>query len=380
MRKNKYLIVGVNAAGFCAIETIRRLDPNSEITAVNGEEYLPYKRTKINKLFSENKLDVKNFLLAPPEWYEENSIRLLTGLMVMSINKAKREVCLNNGEILKWDKLLLSLGADSCKPEGSEFNEAISIRSYEDALKIVPLIESGCNVVVYGLGLEAIETACQLKSAGLKVTLAGRGNTLLSRYFSGDLVALIKKNLAKEGVSVEYGIQSVDISKLPYDCLVYSTGISPRIDLARSGGIVTRKGIVVNERMETSDGDIYAAGDCAEVKAGVITDHWHAAQDQGRTAGENMTGGDVVWPQKKYRLKTELFGDFFFSMRPFKYDQTADLDSEISILPDRAFRQFYYRADRLEGVEVAGDRERAKLYEEAVNRGWSRGEVMKRLG
>jgi len=374
--KNRYLIVGVNGAGFYALERLRALEPNSEITAVNGENYLPYKRTKINKSFFPDKLDVGHFLLAGADWYNANNIKLINGQIVKNIDIHKNEAILDNGDLLFWDKLLLAVGAESFQPEGAAFNNAFSFRSYDDALKLKTRIRAGGKALVYGLGIESLETVCQLKSSGIDVILAGRGNSLLDRFFSRVVMEDIKKILENKGVSVIYGIDPADVSLIKYDFMVYSTGISPRTELAKVAGIDTARGIIVDNRRETSAADIYAAGDCAEVETGIITDHWHAAQDQGRTAAENMAGGSAFWPVKKYRLKTELFDNFFFSMRPFRYEPPSDLNYEDSTLSVGVFRRFYYKENRLVGLEMVNDKDRARLYEEAVNKGWTREEVL----
>ena len=127
--------------------------------------------------------------------------------------------------------------------------------------------------------------------------------------------------------------------------------------------------------METSVSNIFAAGDCSQLESGSITDHWHSAQDQGRTAAGNMAGLSSVWPLKKYRLKVEIFGEFYFSMCPFVEEVPVNLTVEESILSSGIYRLFYYEKDRLKGLEMAGDKSRAKIYEQAVNERWDKKKV-----
>jgi NAD(P)H-nitrite reductase large subunit len=397
----KYLIIGVNAAGFYAIEALRRHDPSGKIIAVNGEEYLPYKRTKINKKFYPDKLDITKFQLADPDWYNENKITLLNNTKVLSIDISNKSAELDNGKIVKWDKLLISTGAESNSPSSEVFKKAVSIRSYKDALDVKDLINTSQSCLVYGLGIEGVETAAQLREAGLNVTLSGRSNVLLNRYFSKKISEKIEKLFESHNITILYrttteGIRSiVSDTKLDTsicvtavslkrkcatnDFLLYSLGIKPRIALAESSGIKTENGILVNSKMETSITNIYAAGDCTQLESGTITDHWHSAQDQGRTAAANMAGLVSTWPLKKYRIKVDLFGTYFFSMRPFLEHSPKELDLEESVLSSGAYRLFYYENDLLKGVEMAGDKSRAKLYELAVNEEWDRNKVREYL-
>jgi NAD(P)H-nitrite reductase large subunit len=400
--QTKYLVIGINAAGFYAIEALREHDPQGSIIAVNGEQYMPYKRTKVNKHFHPAKLDVEKFQLADSLWYEKNRIMLMNNTQVTSVDILTKTANLDNGEILEWQKLLFSTGAEPNCPLSDEFEKAVSIRSFDDALQVKELIETSESCLVYGLGIEGVETAAQLNEAGLKVAIAGRGGKLLKRYFSSYIAGMIENLFKASGVTILHNTAVSSIHSVPtentvnrensvcvtlkdakstvYDFLLYSTGIKPRNELAQACGIKTEGGILINSRMETSFTDIYAAGDCAQLESGTITDHWHSAQDQGRTAAANMAGLSSAWPLKKYRLKIELFGKFYFSMRPFIEDITANLKVEESILSDRVYRLFYYEKDRLKGLEMAGDKSRAKLYEQAVNEEWDKNKVKEFLG
>ena len=395
--QTKYLVIGINAAGFYAIEVLRKHDPQGSIIAVNGEQYMPYKRTKVNKHFHPAKLDVEKFQLADALWYEKNRITLMNNTLVTSVDISTKTANLDNGKILEWQKLLFSTGAEPNCPRSDEFERAVSIRSFDDALLVKQLIETSESCLVYGLGIEGVETAARLNEASLKVAIAGRGGKLLKRYFSSYIAGKIEALFEANGVTILHNTAVNSIHSVPtentingensvsvtldgsestvYNFLLYSTGIKPRKELAEACGIKTERGILVNSRMETSLPDIYAAGDCAQLESGTITDHWHSAQDQGRTAAANMAGFSSTWPKKKYRLKIELFEKFYFSMRPFIEDIPANLKVEESILSDRVYRLFYYENDRLKGLEMAGDKSRSKLYEQAVNEEWEKAKV-----
>jgi len=394
----KYLIIGVNAAGFYALETLRKNDPNSSIVAINGEPYGPYKRTKVNKKFFPLNLNIDKYQLAGASWYKENKITLLNNSKVKSINTYSKNAVLDTGKVIKWDRLLISTGAESYCPSSSVFKQAVSIRTYSDALKVKELIANTKSCLVYGLGIQGMETAAQLYEAGLEVTLAGRGSRILKRYFSSHIADMIVNLFKERKISILYNTavdrikaytsernngrvvckNSVNIKGVDglFDFLIYSMGIVPETSLVKSRNINFDKGILVNSRMETSVPYIYAAGDCTQIETGNITDHWHAAQDQGRTAAANMAGIYKKWPSKKYRVKIEIFGKYFFSMQPSIEKQADNLITEESVLTNGVYRLFYYEDNILKGLEMAGDKPRAKIYEAAVNEEWSREKVL----
>ncbi|MCK5199305.1 MAG: FAD-dependent oxidoreductase, partial [Spirochaetales bacterium] len=274
----KYLVIGINAAGFYALEALRKHDPQGSIVAINGEMYLPYKRTKINKHFHPAGLDIEKFQLADPSWYGENRITLLNNTIVTGIDVSSKTVDMDQGGTIEWEKLLISTGAEPYCPRSDVFARAVSIRSFDDSLQVKKLIESSESCLVYGLGIEGVETAAQLNEAGLKVTIAGRGDVLLERYFSTAIANMVEELLRSKGVSILYNtpvnslkpissqsseesssrveiLSEGDVSSV-YDFLLYSTGINPRKDLAEACGIKTDHGILVNSRMETSFSDI----------------------------------------------------------------------------------------------------------------------------
>ena len=393
--KTKYLVIGVNASGFSALEEIRKHDSNGRIIAVNGENTLPYKRTKINKNFYPLRLDAEKIQLADSDWYIKNNITLINNLKITAIDSVFKTAELENKEKIYWEKLLLSTGAESFCPDISVFKNSYSIRTFEDTITVDNLIKSSKSCLIYGLGIESIETAAQLSNAGLSVTIAGRAKRLLSRYFSPSISLMVEQLLLSKNIDINYNVPIEKIININetniaitdmsnksvcidgrteiFDFLIYSLGISPKISLAEHAGLKIKKGIVVNERMETSNPNIYAAGDCAQPECSSITDHWHSAQDQGRTAAANMAGSQYKWPIKKYRLKMEVFGEYFFSMKPITVYDGVDIEN--SELSSRAFRLFYYRDNKLQAVEMVNDKERAKLYEKAVNEAWSKSEV-----
>ncbi len=391
--KSTYLIIGTNAAGFYAMEELKKRDKKAAIIAVNGEPYLPYKRTKINKNFQPGKLDINAFYLAPESWYKENNITLINNDTVIHIDAEHKTAELNSGTVISWEKLLFAVGAEPFIPQRPAFTEAHTLRTYDDAQRLAKLLPGGGSCLVYGLGILGVETAVNLRKEGLDVTLAGRDKDLLLRYFSPRFRRIIEKimlnhdipiyyEVAPEGLLLEqhsFSFKQKGINH-HFDCMVHALGIVPRTELARQTGLEVQRGIIVNEYMETSVPCIFAAGDCCQLEGDTITDLWHAAQHQGQCAAANMTGVEDPYRKHIHRLKTDLFGTYCFSMRPFKTSIPSSYQSIYSSLPTEVKRIFYVSQNRIHGVEMIGDKDRAKLYQKAVEEKWDMERAEQELG
>lgn len=387
-----FLVLGVNAAGFYALEALAELAPGARISGVNGEPVPPYKRTQVNKLFFPERLSLEECLLAPETWYRERGITLLQNCRGRRIRPEEHLLELEDGRTIRYGRLLLAVGARPWVPEGEIFRQGRSLRTFQEALEINESFSRSRRVLIYGTGVEAVETAAQARERGLEVILAGRGEALLSRRFSSLFRSRIRDLLLEKGVEIRFGTGPEALSlrngrffsgaaeaDSGADLFLYSLGIRPREEVAREAGLETDRGILVNSRMETSLPDIYAAGDCCRVRGKEPEDLWHAAQEQGRIAAAAMTGQPDIPGETRHRMKLEPFGRFFFSLLPPGGTEDPECRPVLSPGSDGGARLFYFREGRLAGVEMEGDKTRAKLYEKGVNQGWERARVQEEL-
>ncbi len=384
----KYAVIGTNAAGFYALQALKERDPSASIAAVNGESVLPYKRTQVNKNFFPDTLDINNFLLSPSEWYIDKGITLFNKCTAEKIDRRRHTVHLDNGSVIHWEKLLLALGAAPYTPGGEAFSRAHVLRTYADALRIRKLLRKPGRCLIYGFGILAVETACQLKAAGMDVSLAGRDTDILLRYFSSPFREIIGQTLHDHAIKLYRSIPAERITcsgdhfsfdhegvSHTYDCMIYALGITPRVQLAQAAGIHTDGGIVVNNNMETSIPGIFAAGDCCRFKGKPISGLWHSAQHQGQCAAANMAGSKEPYTHSLHRLKSEIFDTYCFTMRPFQKNGAQDMETESFFKPPSLRVLFYFKKGNLQGVEMIGDKQNAKRYERAVREHWEREKV-----
>ncbi|MBN2402097.1 MAG: FAD-dependent oxidoreductase [Spirochaetes bacterium] len=326
--KKRIIVVGGSAAGPKAAARARRLDENAEITIIQKSPDLsmascgyPY---YVGGFF-----DDRNMLLCTPAGivrdpkYFQNAkkINALTGTEVTGINRKEKTVSMVNmssdkEEKLNYDKLIIATGAVPKMPPipGSDLKGISTLQSMEDAdfLKKIGKEKNITKAVIIGGGLIGIETCEALELAGIEITVIELLPQLLT-FLDWELAKLVENHVKTKNANVitengiaEFlgssgqltGVKLKNGIELPCELAVVAIGVSPNVKLAKEAGleIGTTGGIVVSEYMQTSDPDIYAAGDCVE-SYGIITGkkvhapYGDLANLQGRVAGENAALG-----------------------------------------------------------------------------------------
>jgi len=326
----KYLIVGGSAAGPKAASKIRRLDLEADITIIQKGKYLsmascgyPY--------FVGGVFDDPNQLIATPTGaprdpgYFSNvkGIKALVETEALSIDRKNKTIKVKDlpsgkESEMAYDKLILATGASPVKPPipGIDLEGIDTLQSMEDAvaLKKVAVEKKVKKAVVVGGGLIGIETCEALELAGINITVVEMQDQVLP-FLDWEMAKLVENHMREKGVNVITGrgvtrflgekgrINGVELSDgevVPCDHAVISIGVRPNTQIAQEAGlkIGESRGISVNRFMQTSDPDIYAAGDCVEV-TNLITknkQHWpmgDAANLQGRVLAQNVVEGNI---------------------------------------------------------------------------------------
>lgn len=303
----KYVLIGGSAAGFFAAKQIRKNDPEGDITIISAEKTAPYYRIKLTEAMGMGE-KTENLVMQKPAYYDEQKVTLLLGKTVSSVDYAKKEVVFADGEQLGYDKLLLATGANPFIPpyEGGKLEGVTSIRTAEDLDALRTYFPKIKRVLVVGGGLLGLEAAYALRKQNFDVHVCEFAEYLLNRQLDKETAELVQNSLeTKEGLHIHVGtslkavhgdgkVTSVTLSNgevLDCDAVVFSVGV--RSDTTLAGETLKKdKGIVVNDRMETSEPDVWAAGDVAELN-GRTMGLWSAAMEMGKIAGENMSGGEA---------------------------------------------------------------------------------------
>lgn len=316
----KVVIVGGVAGGASAAARIRRLDEKAEIMVFERTHYVSYANCGLPYYIGEVITDKEELTLQTPEsFWMRFRIHIKVRHEVEKINVEKKTVTVKNletGEQFEesYDKLILSPGAKAVMPKGAEGKERVfQLRTVEDTYKIYDFVKEKQpkNVVIVGGGFVGIELAENLHELGIQVTIAQRPDHLLSPI-DYDMASFVHAKMRKKGIpvllkkSVEEVRQSEDKVQIQFqdgvletDMAIMAIGVTPDSTLAKEAGLALgQKGsILVNDRMETSEKDIYAVGDAIEVthyitgKKAVIS-LAGPANKQGRIVADNVCGGD----------------------------------------------------------------------------------------
>lgn len=316
----KVVIVGGVAGGASAAARIRRLDEKAEIVVFERTHYVSYANCGLPYYIGEVITDKEELTLQTPEsFWMRFRIHIKVRHEVEKINVEKKTVTVKNLETgdrfeESYDKLILSPGAKAVMPKGAEGKERVfQLRTVEDTYRIYDFVKEKQpkNVVIVGGGFVGIELAENLHELGIQVTIAQRPDHLLSPI-DYDMASFVHAKMRKKGIpvllkkSVEEVRQSEDKVQIQFqdgvletDMAIMAIGVTPDSTLAKEAGLALgQKGsILVNDRMETSEKDIYAVGDAIEVthyitgKKAVIS-LAGPANKQGRIVADNVCGGD----------------------------------------------------------------------------------------
>lgn len=372
-----YIIIGAGITGMSAAETISSLSRDASILLVNNEPRLPYKRTRINKSIHSG-FHTDDFALKSRAWFAEKNINLLNE-NVETIHPGNKTVFTGH-QTFTYGKLLLATGSRPRSTGDEAWDRMVqTARTATEVEAIIGSLQKANHYLIIGGGAEGIETAEQLIRAGKQVTLTDRNPNLMHRYLTETLSHRVKETLIKNGVSVinpaeikamhhtqGYTIE-LNQQTLTADAIISCIGHQPNMELAIEAGIKTNRGILVDNTLQTSMLDVFAAGDVAEHPDGRITGLWHAAEYQGKIAAMNMAGVHSICENRPYRFKTEVFGDFYFSGGTLKQP-----GSTITKMGDRdKSREIATISNQILGIVSLNEAALAPLFQQALMERWT---------
>jgi nitrite reductase (NADH) large subunit len=304
------VVLGNGIAGVTAADFVRRGHPDCEIHVVGSESHVLYNRMGISRLVF-GRSAMQGLYLLPEQWYDEHQIVAWLNTQVSRIDPETRRVFLGTGDTLSYDRLILATGSESTLPPVEGFGRPGSfvLRNAGDAMRIRAYAqEHGIReAVVAGGGLLGLEAAHSLLELGLRVTVLERGKRLMSRQIDEHCSELVDAYFARIGMQVLYGAESDSLTGedrigglvlkdgrgLRCGIFLAAVGIRPNVELARQAGIEVNRGIIVDDRMETSVPGVFAAGDVAE-HDGRVLGLWPIAAKQGEVAAMNALGGNAT--------------------------------------------------------------------------------------
>ncbi len=338
MKHYKYLIIGGGLAGDAATKGIRELDPEGTIGMISMEPDPPYMRPNLSKGLWKGRPVEKIWRKT-----KERGTELQLNCKVTQIDPQKKLVRdMDNGEYT-YDKLLLATGGT---PNHLPFGEGniIYFRTFQDYQQLRKLTEKGNRFLVIGGSFIGSEIAAALTIVGQQVSMVFPENSISENAFPKDLSKFLNEYYRLNGVEVLAGESVVSVQKegdhilartgsgrvLEVDGVVAGIGIHPNLDLAKQAGLETENGIVVNEQLQTSQPDIYAAGDVANffhsgLGRRVRVEHEDNAVQMGTTAGRNMAGAS-----EPYTHIPMFYSDLF----DLGYEAVGEINSKLQTYAD----------------------------------------------
>ena len=363
------VIVGAGHASGQVVATLKHKKFEGEICLIGEETYLPYQRPPLSKKYLAGELPPERLHFKADNFYDEPNIEVHLNTKIDHIDRSKKVVRSDSGVEFPYDNLVLSLGAHPRHVDipGVGLSGVHYLRTIQDVDAIREQLDPGCRLVIVGAGYIGLEVAAVTAQLGLDVTVVEMLDRVMSRVVSEPVSAFYQKEHTEHGVKLllstgvegfsgDGDVHAVDLSdgsRIAAELVVIGIGVVPNTDLATVAELEVSNGIVVDDRCQTSDPDIYAVGDCtyhpnAVLGRQVRLESVHNALEQAKTAATNLCGEDQRYAQvpwfwsDQYDLKLQIAG------LSQDYDQTIIRGDPA----ERSFSCLYLNDGRLIAVDA----------------------------
>ena len=367
----RYVIIGNSAAGIGAVEGIRQIDEIGEITIITNEPHHTYSRPLISYFLLE-KVTEEKMKYRDDDFYSLNNCTLIRGATVTEINDGEKYVGLADGRNISYDKLLVATGSAAFVPTIKGFDTVknkYTFMSLDDAQKLDETLNQNKRVLIIGAGLIGLKCAEGILERVANITILDLAPRILSSILDDDGAKLVQDHLERKGIefrlsgSVKYFDQNRAVlengEEIIFDILVLAVGVQPNTALLNGIANIDR-GIIINEKSETSATGIYAAGDCTQtqdVSSGQnrIMALLPNAYMQGECAGINMAGEEKVFDKAIPMNAIGFFGLHIVTAGNYKGDVYAEDDGE-------NYKRLFFSDNKLNGYILIGNVEKAGIY------------------
>lgn len=367
----RYVIIGNSAAGIGAVEGIRQIDKKGEITIISNEYHHTYSRPLISYLL-QGRISEEKMKYRDDNYYKDNGCRTLFGKTAVEVRPDKKHVLMDNGSVIPYDRLLIATGSSPFVPPFEGLNtvsEKYTFLSLDDAQKLEAVLSGDKRVLIAGAGLIGLKCAEGILDRVRSVTVLDLASHILSSILDEDAARLIQRHMETKGIdfrlcaAVGYFDANRAVLKngdsVEFDLLVMTAGVRPNTELL-SGIAQIDKGILINEKSETTAEDIYAAGDCTQtldVSSGEnrVMALLPGAYMQGECAGINMAGGNMVFNKAIPMNAIGFFGKHIITAGNYCGNVYAE-DGK-----DR-YKRLFYSENKLNGYILMGNVEKAGIY------------------
>ena len=361
-----FVIVGGGLAGAKAAETLRAEGFDGKVVLFSDETELPYERPPLAKAYLLGKAERDSVFVHPSfGWYAEHNVDLRLGSPVTAIDPAAHAVAFDVVGTLRYDKLAITTGASPRRISipGADLANVCYLRTLEESEVLRSAFRPDTRVVIVGAGWIGLEAAAAARLAGSSVTIIHREQGPLHTALGPELGEKFAELHRSHGVQFRFGESSTEFrpaevagklpasgdsregwpvgsvvttsgAELPADVVVVGIGAVPNDGLAAAAGLEVNNGVVTDAALQTSEPDIFAAGDVANSYLPLLgrhlrMDHWSNALNGGKAVAKSMLGQEVTYDRV-----------------PYFYSDQYDLGMECSGLPlPGSYDQVVYRGD-----------------------------------
>jgi len=382
----KYVIIGGSAGGIGAVEAIRQVDPVGTLTVISEETVPQYSRPMISEYVSrEATLDSMKY--RGDQFWKSNNVQTHTGRTAVKIDFTKKQVELDGGDKIDYEKLLIATGGKPFVPrmEGGEKGGVFTFTELSSAEGIEAKLEQSKSAVVIGGGLIGVSASEALVKRGIKVTLVELKDNILNLILDKTASEIAEKVLTEAGVTVITGqtvqrilgkkgneaavggVVMTDGTEIPCDLVVVAIGVIPRTELVKDTDMKLNRGIVVDRSMRTNIPDVYACGDVAEAYDFLINGNrllplWPLAHMGGRVAGYNMAGKKAEYEGGTVMSSLKYFDLLVIAGGNVNPENSSDYEVLVELKPENTvYKKILLRDNVIVGFIFLGDIEKAGI-------------------
>jgi 3-phenylpropionate/trans-cinnamate dioxygenase ferredoxin reductase subunit len=373
---DRVVIIGGGQAGFSLAAKLRALNDTRSITILSAEDVAPYQRPPLSKKYLLGEMEFARLLLRPLDWYGQNDVDLRLSAFVEQIDRAARRVRMQDGSTLDYGTLVLATGAaPRTLPAalGGNLAGVYVMRDKRDADQLAEEMRPGRRVLIIGGGYIGLEAAAVARHKGLEVTLIEMADRILKRVAAKETSDAMRGIHSRQGVSIRestglrrllgheghvVAAELADGATIDVDFVIVGIGVSANAELAQLAGLDVGNGIAVDALCRTSDPQIFAVGDCAELPwqdGRVRLESVQNAVDQAEAAASVIAGGVEPYRPRpwfwsdQYDVKLQIAG---FNLG---YDETVPRPGT----REGSLSVWYFRQGRFIAVDAIND---AKAY------------------
>jgi 3-phenylpropionate/trans-cinnamate dioxygenase ferredoxin reductase component len=361
---NIVIVGGGMVAGYAAKQMVELGLPSGELAILSADNAVPYERPPLSKSFLAGKDSEDAIKINPEEFYGQHGIELKLECEVVALDTKRERLVLKGGDEFGFQKLIIATGARprTLNIAGSSLQNLFYLRTLNDSKSIRNAAEKAKHGVVVGGGFIGMEVAAVLAHKGIEVTMVLNDDRIWKRLFSPEMssfferyytargVRILKSSAVKElrGEGTVHSAVLSDGQTVVCDLVVAGLGVEPAIELASSGGLDVGDGILVNEFLQTSQSDIFAAGDVANYQDVLFgkrrrVEHWDNAVSQGQYCARSMMGDATPFKHVPY---------FFSDVFDLSYEYWGDSSSADQIVhrggtSSNSFSVWWLRQERV---------------------------------